>query len=547
MGPLVASYGVGYLFYAVILSGMMEVVYGMLRIHKMLKFVTFPVKLGFLNALAIVIFDAQKHSFYKPRDHSVEETELAHEYITGTPLYLMITLAVIALVINLLPFKKLQRLPLALISIVVCTVLEWALIRLKFSTTLVQDMADLSAGFPNIIFFRKSSYEQLNDKARTVLPPLNMLATWEQIVPLAFFLAMIGIVESLMTLEAIDGELCDKNVGKTTDKKKSGFLSAMKNVFLNNPGEPASAQQEVIAQGVGNMLSGLFGTMGGCAMIGQSMINVQNGGDKKLSSVLAGFFTLLVIIGLSPVIGLIPLGSLVGVMVCVSYHTFEFSSLGWMLNSLVGGGRTFFGLLKSDGCVSTFFYGKEEESATDSKKYAPAEIEHLAETKDGEPSKCKVSTDDEAKRKVNNDDEVKRKMNTDDEVVGMTSEAISHDELQLNAAVKHPLKSGVSKKVSPLNETHPSSISIGDSKCEGIEATRNEEKLSDMNIMDTLVIVLTIVLTIKTNLAIAVLAGAVASNLERYIRNRFLSQCVQAYTDMSNTRKTMMKEKRNIR
>jgi len=124
MGPVVASYGVGYLFYAVILSGIMEVCFGLLKIHNALKFVTLPVKLGFLNALAIVIFDAQKHSFLKPLDHSVEETEMAHLYITGTPLYLMITLAVIALIINLLPFEKLQRLPLALISIIVCTGLE---------------------------------------------------------------------------------------------------------------------------------------------------------------------------------------------------------------------------------------------------------------------------------------------------------------------------------------------------------------------------------------------------------------------------------------
>jgi len=124
MGPVVASYGVGYLFYAVVLSGVMELCLGALRIHNAMKFVTLPVKLGFLNALAIVIFEAQKHSFYKPADHGDEETEHSQTFITGIKLYLMLSLAIIALIINLIPFEKLQRLPLALISIVICTGLE---------------------------------------------------------------------------------------------------------------------------------------------------------------------------------------------------------------------------------------------------------------------------------------------------------------------------------------------------------------------------------------------------------------------------------------
>jgi len=132
MGPVVASHGVGLLFYAVIMSGIFELVFGVFRIHNTLKYVTLPVKIGFLNALAIVIFEAQKHSFYKPTDHSVEETEMTHKMIDGTPLYLMLALAVVALTINLLPFEKLQRLPLALISIAVCTCIEWGIIRTKY-------------------------------------------------------------------------------------------------------------------------------------------------------------------------------------------------------------------------------------------------------------------------------------------------------------------------------------------------------------------------------------------------------------------------------
>jgi len=131
-----------------------------------------------------------------------------------------------------------------------------------------------------------------------------------------------------MTLEAIDAALNRKTDGEAIYMMKRDFFYPIKKVLLNDPRDPASAQQEMFAQGVGNIVSGLFATMGGCAMIGQSMINVENGGDRKLSSVVAGVFTLLIIVSLSPAIGIIPLGSLVGVMVCVSYHTFEFSSVG---------------------------------------------------------------------------------------------------------------------------------------------------------------------------------------------------------------------------
>merc|ERR1719419_788545 len=219
---------------------------------------------------------------------------------------------------------------------------------------------------------------------------------------------MIGIVESLMTLEAIDAAIKSKTDGKAIYMMKRDFSYRIKKVLLNDPRDLASAQQEMFAQGVGNILSGLFGTMGGCAMIGLSMINVQNGGNRRLSSVLAGLFTLLVILSLAPAIGIIPLGSLVGVMVCVSYHTFEFPSLGWMMNSIVGGGRTFFGMMKKDGCMSKFFYGREEESTRGSENNTVSEIVHIESTNDEEVSYCEVTTDEEAVAKgwEANDEEV---------------------------------------------------------------------------------------------------------------------------------------------
>jgi len=486
----------------------------------MLKFVTLPVKIGFLNALAIVIFDAQKHSFYKPKDHSVEKTDMEHEYITGTTLWLMITLTVIALIINLLPCKKLKRLPLALISIVICTGLEWGLIRSsKFRTTLVQDVADLSSGFPSLIFLRESSYKQYNKKGRTVLPALDIWGTWKAILPLGFFLAMIGIAETLMTLEAIDAIIHENKDGRLNDGMKRGCLSSIKKVFLNDPRKPASAQKEVIAQGVGNILSGLFGSMGGCAMIGQSMINVHNGGDKRLSSVLAGIFTLLVIISLSPIIGIIPLGSLVGVMVCVSYHTFEFSSLGWMVNSVFGGGRTFFGMVKSDGCLSKFFYGNEEESRKDSEHNVVSKGVHLDVTNfAGKAANCAESTDEEA--------------------VTSTSEVITESEPRQEGSEHYVITTRGTTVDEIQTVTCLTSISSNprDSDISNAnEKTSPDEKLSDLNIMDTLVIAVTIILTIKLNLAIAVLAGGFVSNLERWTRNRFLSNNASAGMETSRT------------
>merc|ERR1719285_195503 len=287
-----------------------------------------------------------------------------------------------------------------------------------------------------------------------------------------------------------------------------------------------------VGQGVGNILSGLFGSMGGCAMIGQSMINVHNGGDKRLSSVVAGIFTLLVILSLSPVIGIVPLGSLVGLMVCVSYHTFEFSSLGWMLNSIFGGGRTFFGVIKSNGCISKFFYGGEEESTRDLKKKAVPEIEHFKPVDEGKPAWSEGKTGEDA---------VIRGWKAKDE------------ELGVDASECRPLTNGVSKSGSAslykIDSTNSSSQRSSKSTVPEvpyeIDEASKEQKLSDLNILDTLVIILTITLTIETNLAIAVLAGAFASNLERYIRNRYHRKGVCAETETGIISSTITMEEKN--
>jgi len=394
----------------------------------------------------------------------------------------------------------------------------------------VKDVADLSSGFPNIIFFRESSYSQFDAKARTVLPGLNEFETWKEILPLAFFLAMIGIAESLMTLQAIDAELRDDTDEKTIDNTKKGYLSPIKKLLLNNPKEAASAQTEVLAQGIGNILSGLFGSMGGCAMIGQSMINVHNGGDKRLSSVIAGFFTLLVILTLSPLIGIVPLGSLVGVMVCVSYHTFEFASLGWMVNSIFGGGRTFFGTIKSDGCLSKFFYGVDED-CTSEENDSVSEIVYMESTDDGEPSWCEVKSDEEA---VVKGSEVQDKEGVE-----------ASERCPLTNDGSRSASSKLDKVSSTASSTELGSKSLVLEIPSKIDTADKEQKLSDLNVRDTLVIVLTIVLTIKTNLAIAVLAGAFASNLERYICNKYLSSRVSAETEVNNTGMVKMEGKKH--
>ena len=282
MVSLVAEHGVEYLFATVVLMGTLQVGAGIFKLGKFIRLVPTPVMLGFVNGLAIVIGLAQLGQFQVPGTaHPDGHSFLPNgEWLTGVPLALMLGLtALTMLIIWLFPrVSKLVPAPLAGILIVAALV-----IGLGLDVPRVGDLANIEGGLP--VFH---------------LPqvPINF-ETLQVILPYAVILAAIGLIESLLTLNLV-GEM---------------------------KGERGGASQECLAQGGANVVTGFFGGMGGCAMIGQSMINVKSGGTTRVSGITAALFLLLFILVGSFLIEQIPLAALVGVMFMVVIGTFAWNSL----------------------------------------------------------------------------------------------------------------------------------------------------------------------------------------------------------------------------
>jgi len=282
MVSLVSLHGVEFLFAAVLLTGLIQIGAGMLRLGKFIQLVPFPVMLGFVNGLAIVIFLAQLKQF------EVLGANGELEWLSGQPLLIMLGLIALTMaIIHYLP-RLTVAVPASLVAIVTVTLL---VIGLDLDTRSVVDVlrdmsgnveATIAGGFP--IWH---------------IPQVDF--SWETlkiILPFSFILAGVGLIESLLTLNLID-ELTETR-GK------------------NN--------QECIGQGVGNTVNGLFGGMGGCAMIGQSMININSGGKGRLSGISAALFLLAFILFASSLIEIIPVAALVGVMFIVVLGTFEWAT-----------------------------------------------------------------------------------------------------------------------------------------------------------------------------------------------------------------------------
>ena len=274
MVALVASHGIEYLFATVVLMGVMQVLAGIFHLGKFIRLVPHPVMLGFVNGLAIVIFLAQLTQF------QVMGPEGVKVWMTGWPLAIMLGLVALTMgVIWLMPkITTIVPAPLAGIAVVAAIVIFFGI-----DVPRVGDLASIKGELP--LFH-----------IPTV--PLN-LETMEIIFPFALVLAAIGLIESLLTLNLV-GEITGKRGG---------------------------ASQECIAQGLANTVTGFFGGMGGCAMIGQSMINVKSGGRTRLSGISAALFLLTFILVASSLIEQIPLAALVGVMVMVVIGTFAWQSL----------------------------------------------------------------------------------------------------------------------------------------------------------------------------------------------------------------------------
>ncbi|WP_101256174.1 SulP family inorganic anion transporter [Streptomyces barkulensis] len=262
IAPLNREHGLGYLVAAVMLGGLMQIALGALGVAKLMRFVPRSVMVGFVNALAILIFMAQ-----------VPE-------ITDVP-WAVYPLVIGGLALMVLFPKVTTVVPAPLVSIVILTVIT---IAAGIAVPTVGDKGELPSALP---------VPGLPDIPFTI----DTLVT---IAPYAFALALVGLMESLMTAKLVD-DITDTHSNKT---------------------------RESIGQGIANVVTGLFGGMGGCAMIGQTMINVKTSGARtRLSTFLAGVFLLVLVVTFGPVVSTIPMAALVAVMILVSFATFDWHSV----------------------------------------------------------------------------------------------------------------------------------------------------------------------------------------------------------------------------
>lgn len=274
MVSLVATQGVEYLFATVVLMGILQMLAGVFHLGKFIRLVPHPVMMGFVNGLAIVIFLAQMTQFQVPVDDGTKV------WLSGMPLIIMLGLVGLTMFIIWGTPKITSAIPapLAGIGIVACLV-----IFLGIDVPRVGDLASIEGGLPLL---------------HIPMVPLTF-ETLQIIFPYALILAAIGLIESLLTL----------------------------NLVSEMTGTRGGASKECIAQGISNTVTGFFGGMGGCAMIGQSMINVKSGGRTRLSGIAAALFLLSFILVASGLIEQIPLAALVGVMFMVVIGTFAWQSL----------------------------------------------------------------------------------------------------------------------------------------------------------------------------------------------------------------------------
>ncbi|MEM1108558.1 MAG: SulP family inorganic anion transporter [Planctomycetota bacterium] len=369
---LVAIHGVAYLFPAVILCGLIQITVGLLRLGKLIRMVPHPVMLGFVNGLAIVIGLAQIGSFKEINADGVLQ------FLTGGRLALMVGLVALTMAIIYFLPKFTKAVPSSLAAIVTVSLIAaginaaftgddgkvvvptvqnmladgqqaaavTAAAKAEIKETAEQSNAllveagllsseaaadakaeldkhaianavdalpddavatalatvnpeevTMSGGLPKL-FFLDDTYTEGGFDGSSLIPPLNLDTLWI-ILPFALVLAGVGLIESLMTMTLID---------EITETRGRG-------------------NRECVGQGVANITSGLFGGMGGCAMIGQSLINVKSGGKGRLSGITAAVCLLLFILLLAPWIEMVPMAALVGVMFMVVIGTFEWTTL----------------------------------------------------------------------------------------------------------------------------------------------------------------------------------------------------------------------------
>ena len=267
---LAKSHGVEYVFAAVILAGIIQALAGMLKLGKLMRLVPLPVVYGFVNGLAIIIFMSQLDQF----------KDVSGNWLIGTTLYTILGLVLLTMLIIWGMPKITKAFPASLAAILVVFLI---VVVFGIDTKTVGDIASIKGGFPPF---------HIPDIAWT-------WKTFILIVPYAGIVAAVGLIESLLTLELID-EITETR-GRTN--------------------------KEAAAQGLANILSGLFSGMGGCAMLGQSLINISNGARARLSGIVAAVALLLFIMFGAPLIEQMPMAALTGLMIMVAIGTFEWVSV----------------------------------------------------------------------------------------------------------------------------------------------------------------------------------------------------------------------------
>ncbi|MEO9474219.1 MAG: SulP family inorganic anion transporter [Cyclobacteriaceae bacterium] len=271
---LAISHGVEYIFAAVVLAGILQIGAGLLRLGKFIRLVPQPVMFGFVNGLAIVIFMAQLDQFKAPNAEGILE------WMTGNQLFMMVGLVLLTMLIIWGLPKLTKFIPASLMAILV---VSGIVIGFNLDTKTVGDIASISGGFPPFH-----------------IPEIPF--NWEAlqiIFPYSLIIAGVGLIESLLTLNLID---------EITQTRGRG-------------------NKECVAQGTANVLSGLFSGMGGCAMIGQSLINISAGARARLSGIVAAVMLLVFIMFGASLIEQLPMAALTGLMIMVSIGTFEWASL----------------------------------------------------------------------------------------------------------------------------------------------------------------------------------------------------------------------------
>ena len=271
---LAKTHGVEYVFATVVFAGVIQMIAGVLRLGKLIRLVPHPVMFGFVNGLAIVIFISQLDQF------KLKDSNGILQWLEGIPLLIMIGLVTFTMLIIWGLPKLTKAIPASLVAILTIFGL---VVAFNIDTITVGDIASIKGGFPPFH-----------------IPEVPFtLESVMIILPYAFIVAGVGLVESLLTLNLID---------EITETRGYG-------------------NREAVAQGLGNFVTGLFSGMGGCAMIGQSLINTSNGARARLSGIVAAVMLLVFIMFGSSLIEMVPMAALTGLMIMVAVGTFEWVSV----------------------------------------------------------------------------------------------------------------------------------------------------------------------------------------------------------------------------